>query len=261
MRLLARVAAALVMLLALILGGAAIAMRAGLGRTTPTVIIEPGLVGEVASGVWLYAASAGDEVLLFDAGLDPRGRPIEAALRALDPAHHPRVADVFLTHGHTDHTGGAGSLPGARVHAGRDDVELAAGREKAPGALGVVAGLLMPRAPAVVTDPLRGDARVALGGRRGEVLALPIPGHTRGSTAFLWKGVLFLGDAATLKDGELAPGPRFFSADSDANDRSVAGLAGRLAGMQVRRICTGHGGCSADGPARGLLERFAAGAR
>jgi glyoxylase-like metal-dependent hydrolase (beta-lactamase superfamily II) len=111
--------------------------------------------------------------------------------------------------------------------------------------------------PARVTDPLRGETEIDVGAP-GKVLAIPIPGHTEGSIAYCWGGMIFAGDAVSYQHGKLVPAPALFTADPARNARSVAALAGHLRIFPLDRICTGHGGCSPAGSAQPLLDAFAA---
>ncbi len=249
---LAGLAAAVALAFAVLVGF----MRLSQGRFEPPVQVAPGVVGVKGAAAWFYAARLGRGVVLFDAGYDGRARPADAALAALG-ASRADVTDVFLTHGHPDHVGAVAAFPAARVHAGAGDVELAAGRERSPHALQRMVQAFVPAAGARVTDPLSVEATIDVGG--APVLAIPVPGHTAGSTAYLAGGVLYAGDVVSYESGRLAPPPRFFSRDPGANDRAVAALARRLSGEPVETICTGHGGCSPPGRAKALLDAFAAG--
>ncbi|HUL59098.1 MAG TPA: MBL fold metallo-hydrolase [Anaeromyxobacteraceae bacterium] len=257
MRALLQLLARLALLAVALVAAGAIYFRVASGITHPPIAVEPGLVAEEGSGAWLYAVRTSAGVVLFDAGRDPRGRPIDRALRALD-ATRGEVTDVFLTHGHPEEAAGAAAVPAARVHAGAGDVAMAAGRELPGHGLERGLVLLMPRGGTVVSDPIPREQEIALaGGER--VLAIPVPGHSPGSTAYLLGGVLFAGDAVSFGGGKLAPGPSFMSADPRQGERSIGALARRVAALPVRRICAGHGGCTPDGSAQRLLGELAAG--
>ncbi len=101
---------------------------------------------------------------------------------AVDPAFAPErqaelaaergmtIRRILITHGHSDHAGGAAALArltGATVHAGR--------LERVPGAAPVEEGDVF-----------------AMGDRR--VLAFHTPGHTRGHVCYLFEGRLLSGD-------------------------------------------------------------------
>jgi len=259
MRLLAYALTFALLLVLAAAGGAAVYLAASRGSVSPPVVVEPGLAAEKGAGAFLYAVRAGGGCVLVDAGMDPKGRPIDAALKALGLTRR-EVTDVFLTHGHADHTAGTAAVPLARLHSGAGDVGMAPRPDSPPRGFDWLLAPLVPRGPARVDDPIDGEKRIDLGGGE-EVLAIPVPGHSGGSMAYLVHRVLFVGDAVSYEDGKLVEAPRLFSDDPDRNVRSVAGLAARLSGVPVSRICTGHGGCTPEGSASRLLGEFAAQAR
>src|SRR5262249_8454111 len=107
-----------------VLAGAAI--RLGRGKVGAPLTVKPGRVAvENSGGIYVFAARVGGHVVLFDTGADPEGRPIDVAVGALGGSRAD-VTDIFLTHGHGDHTAGAAQLPRAKVHLGSGDVALAA---------------------------------------------------------------------------------------------------------------------------------------
>jgi glyoxylase-like metal-dependent hydrolase (beta-lactamase superfamily II) len=143
----------------------------------------------------------------------------------------------------------------ARVHAGAGDVDLIAGRERPGRGIDRIVGMVLPRMTAQVADPIRSEETLEIGGER--VLALPVPGHSLGSTAYLVRGVLFVGDAAAVHGGRLVSGTRFMSEDPGGAARALVRLARRVAGERVERICSAHTGCSEPGSAVGLLREAA----
>jgi glyoxylase-like metal-dependent hydrolase (beta-lactamase superfamily II) len=77
-----------------------------------------------------------------------------------------------------------------------------------------------------------------------------VPGHTKGSAAFLARGVLFMGDSAEVTtEGRLAPAKRLTSDDPALNRASLAKLAERLApaAAEVRAIAPAHSGVLVKG--------------
>ncbi|HTN52374.1 MAG TPA: MBL fold metallo-hydrolase [Anaeromyxobacter sp.] len=252
--LLARLLVRLAVAAALLAAGGELFSRAWSGGTSPPVPVAPGIVAEHGAGTWLYAVRLADGVALVDTGRDRKGRPIDVALGALG-ARRADVTDVLLTHGHPAETVGLAAVPAARVHAGVGDVDVIAGRERAGRGLDRLLGLVLPRTTARVANPIGGEEAISIDGDR--ILAFPVPGHSLGSTAYLIRGVLFLGDAASLKDGHLVPGPRFMSADPGRGARSLAHLARRLADTEVSLVCTAHTGCSGAGSGKALLAEAA----
>lgn len=227
------------------------------GRTTVSAAagVKPSVVSvENAGGIFVFAARVGRRVLLFDTGADPNGRPIDVALGALG-AGRGQVSDVFLTHGHMDHTAGVAQLPRARVHLGAGDMDLAAGRSSPEAMMVWLLSLVMPAPPATVTDPLAGPASIDVGAGK-TVKALPVPGHTPGSYAFLHDGVLFVGDIMIYRQGRLEPTPSLFDAHPADNRAAIRSLSRQLAGETVDVVCTAHGGCTPKGLGRILLDEI-----
>jgi hydroxyacylglutathione hydrolase len=246
--------------LAIILGvlgsGAVIALRVARGKPAAPEAVKPGLVAVSAAGMYVYAARAGSKVILFDAGGDPGAQPVDAALGALG-AHRGDVTDLFLTHGHGDHTAGAGALAGAKVHLGAADVALAEGKA-APAAL--VAKLLskvLSPPPVTASAPITGAGVQTIDvGDGKQVKAFPVPGHTPGSYAFLYDGVLFVGDAMVFKQGRLDRGPGFLDDDKAQAGSAIASLKQQLGDAEVDVICSGHGGCTPKGLGKNLLDEL-----
>jgi glyoxylase-like metal-dependent hydrolase (beta-lactamase superfamily II) len=164
---------------------------------------------------------------------------------------------VFLTHGHLSQSAGAAALPRARVHAGAGDLDPSTGRQLPEQGLQRVLDLFLPRPGWTVADPIDREREIPLRGG-GAVLALPVPGHSPGSIAYLANGVLYVGEVVSYRDGKLTPGPRLLDADPEQSARSMAGLARRLADVPVTRICTSRSRCTPDGVAQALLQALAA---
>ena len=192
------------------------------------------------------------EVLLVDAGQDSAGTAIlnELSRRGLGA---DAVTAIFVTHGHTDHTGALKVFPKAQVMALEREVPVVEGRE---GTNGPVTRLFPVSPTGVTVRALRDGEDVAVGNRTVRVFA--VPGHTAGSAAYLVDGLLFVGDSADVSsDGSIVGAPWIFSDSQDENVVSLRRLAGRLAseGVAVRAIVPAH-----SGPVDGLgpLSAFAA---
>jgi glyoxylase-like metal-dependent hydrolase (beta-lactamase superfamily II) len=244
----------LVVLAALVVGAGA-AVRMGRNKVSAPSTVKPSLVSvENSGGIYVFAARVGPRVVLFDTGADPAGAPIDVALGALGGSRGD-VTDVFLTHGHGDHTAGASQLPRARIHLGDGDVALAAGKATPEALMVRVMALVMPAPPVTTTDPLTGAATIDVGEGKS-VKAVPVPGHTPGSYAFLFDGVLFVGDIMVLKQGRLEPTPRLFDPRPEENRAAIRSLKLQLAGDTVDIVCTAHGGCTPKGLGQNLLDEI-----
>jgi glyoxylase-like metal-dependent hydrolase (beta-lactamase superfamily II) len=90
------------------------------------------------------------------------------------------------------------------------------------------------------------------------VKAFAIPGHTPGSYAFLYDGVLFAGDAMVFKQGRLDPAIKLFDAHPDDNKAAIKQLQKQTENEEIDTICTGHGGCTPKGLGRNQLADLVA---
>ncbi len=230
-------------------------LRRGRGaRSEPFEIGGTGVFGLTNLFVELYAAKVGKAVVLFDTGMDPRGRPVDRLLEALG-AERGDVTDVFLTHCHPDHVAGAPLFPAARVHAGARDGPRLTGEAPPRRAAERWFRRLLPTPAVHATDLHAGTASVRVGGE--SIRVLPLPGDTPGACAFLFRGILFVGDALDLRGGRLRPAWGYATDDAAENLRSIASLPDRLAELPLDFVCTAHGGPTPQGQARALLAQAA----
>lgn len=231
------------------------------GRLAPPAMVAHVLVVERPDGLLLVDTGFGrDDVA------DPRrlGQPFRAMVR---PALHPAetvhaqllargldpadVTDVVLTHLDLDHAGGLADFPRARVHVHEAELEAAthpSWREKARY-------LASQRAhgPQWVTHRTGGgtwmglSAVRALGGPDdGEVLLVPLHGHTRGHCGVAVRGadgwLLHAGDSYFHASEKHAPpqapvGIRLYESLLAADDRLRRANQERL-----REMHAAHGG-------------------
>lgn len=236
--------------------GAVFAIRSQQGRFSSPEALQPGVWAISGGGVFFFAARTGQKLILFDTGTDPDGEGLSALLEAAG-GRRADVSDVFLTHGHGDHIGGAGCVASARSHLGKEDAELAAHRQRPEAAGAKVMSVLMPTPSLKATHLLEGPAEVQV--EEGKVVkAIPMPGHTPGSYAFLYDGVLFVGDTMAFSGGKLEPVPGVFEAHPEENRKAVVALAAAVADLPVDRVCTAHGGCTPAGTGKALLGEHVA---
>jgi hydroxyacylglutathione hydrolase len=134
---------------------------------------------------------------LIDTGSDAKAIEILAALeyRGVGP---DAIKAIFITHGHSDHVAGIRQFPGATVYVGAGDRAVVEGTAKSDGFL---PGLTGPLSKLAIADPARLQAvqdgqTITVGDR--QIQAFSVPGHTRGSTAYLLDSTLFVGDTVTF---------------------------------------------------------------
>lgn len=183
----------------------------------------------------LLETSAGP--VLFDACW----RKDELAARLREQGHAPKdVIAVLLTHAHPDHVGGLESLTGARLLALPEEQEL-----------------ITRNAKGDTIDEALTDGQVLRFGET-EVRVYAVPGHTKGSAAFLIDGALVLGDSGLITSkGAFTHVPDDKSEDPSQLISSVVALSDRLAaeGQDVRWIVPAHSG-GVEG--RAALDAFVA---
>ena len=183
------------------------------------------------------------EVALVDAGMDWSAKPILTALgrRGLGPE---AVKAILLTHGDSNHIRGARAFPKAELMALAPDVALAEGREGR-----FLKWLFSPKPTGLKVSRALSDGQIVeVGSVSFRVYA--VPGHTKGSAAFLARGVLFMGDAAeSTTEGKLANGKRIASDNPALNRESLIKLASTLAPLaaSVKVIAPSHSGILAKG--------------
>ena len=193
------------------------------------------------------------DVALVDAGNDGQAKSILTAL-ARRGSGADAVKAILLTHGDRDHTAGVAAFPQAMVMALQDDIPLTEGRELR----GFFKLFGSPHPNGIkVTRPLHGGDSLTLGNLVVRVFA--VPGHTKGSAAFLMRGALFLGDSAdATKNGKLAAGRWLFTENPAQNRASLRQLAQQIEpwGGEVKAIACAHSGMLTNG--LGPLSEFAA---
>jgi glyoxylase-like metal-dependent hydrolase (beta-lactamase superfamily II) len=187
------------------------------------------------------------ELTLVDTLFENDARSVLAALRELGrgPGDLKRIV---LTHAHRSHLGGVAALKratGATVLAHEWEADIVAGERRAqpvtlrpmqslrlmPFQLGLALG--RPRhVPCPVDDAVGNDDAV------GPLQVLHAPGHSPGHLAFFWpeRGVLLAGDAIATWP-ELCPGWKAFT----LNDEQHAESLRRMAALDARVVCVGHG--------------------
>ncbi|MCB9668512.1 MAG: MBL fold metallo-hydrolase [Alphaproteobacteria bacterium] len=152
------------------------------------------------------------------------------------------LAGVLLTHTHLDHVVGLADVPDAVVYAGPGD-------ERGHGLMGALAFPTFRRGlgdrPLHTWTFADGELAAVDVVGDGSILAISVPGHTEGSTAYLARTtegpVLFTGDCSHTRwgwDHGVAPGT--FTEDHEANARSLAALKAWASTVPGLRVEVGH---------------------
>lgn len=209
----------------------------------------PDSVALTTTGTWasmIYLARTDSGVIAIDLGWTRAEERIREGLATLG-ATPADVKYVFLTHGHRDHTGGWRVVKDARFVLGAAEVPFFTGDSAYHASLPRLGDELVdspnPGRGEVSLLPLGADTAIVLG--RDTVVALAIPGHTAGSTAYLFRGVLFGGDAINWRPFEGFHGARpEFSDNVEESRASMRALWARVEPQRVRAVCSAHAKCA-----------------
>ncbi|MEO1174860.1 MAG: MBL fold metallo-hydrolase, partial [Myxococcota bacterium] len=157
-----------------------------------------------AGGVIAFLiAPEGQPVTLINSGNDPKAAALLAKLTELGRKPSD-VKAIVLNHGSYDHWAGHSQFPNAVLYAGAEDLELVdhARRieSKAPKLHMRVFGRpgKHRRLRTVVPSGLLRFGSI-------EIDCIPLPGVTKGSMAYRWQDVLFVGDSLWPVDDRRAP--------------------------------------------------------
>jgi glyoxylase-like metal-dependent hydrolase (beta-lactamase superfamily II) len=224
-----------------------------------------------------FVGRPGEAWALIDAGLPGRSSQIfEAAEARFGAGSRPEA--IYLTHGHFDHRGSAGSLAekwDVPIYAHRMELPYLTGRSAYPPPDPTIGGAIaflsrfIPSSGADLGEHVRELPEKDLPGLDGWGWTAT-PGHAPGHVSF-FRGadrVLLAGDAlATMNMDswsgliggrkELARGGAPFNLDWDATRRSVQ----KLADLRPNVLGCGHGNPMSDAQLPARLQRFANGFR
>jgi hydroxyacylglutathione hydrolase len=215
-------------------------------RHVPIEIPESSVVmrtGPSQSMIYLARTSAG--VIVIDLGWTRAQGALRSGLRRLR-ADSTEVTSVFLTHAHPDHIEGWPVVAGATFYLGAPERDFLLGhlhyRAWIPRVGQSLVSAQLPRDGTLRIHEFLRDTVVAVG--NDTVRAFVVPGHTAGSTAYLFRGVLFAGDAMThtMLQG-FRPALATFSDDKELAARSLKSLFDRVRPYGVQYVCTAHAQC------------------
>jgi hydroxyacylglutathione hydrolase len=186
-------------------------------------------LGFVAS----YLYDAGDSLVAFDAGMNPRKALMEMRKLDLDPA---KVGALLFTHSDPDHTGGIKAFPNAKAYFSLAEVAMF-DRSTAR-----FFGRVYSKPPRFAYATLEDGQELKIGD--AAIRCILTPGHTAGSMSFLVDGsILIVGDELNLKEGKAVLDRKFIGIDNEKRLDSIHKLA-KLRGVEY--ICPAHSGYSED---------------
>jgi glyoxylase-like metal-dependent hydrolase (beta-lactamase superfamily II) len=209
----------------------------------------PHAVAGTTTGPWasmIYVARTDSGVIAIDLGWTGSEEVLPRLLRSLD-ASPSDVRFVFLTHAHRDHIASWPLVRQARFVLGAAEPPVFTGAGSYTGWATKMSDewneYPRPKPGELSLVPIASDTAIGLG--RDTVFAFPVPGHTPGSTAYLFRGIFFGGDAINWRPGSGFQGARPEFSDSVMQSReSLRALWQRLPSRRVRIMCTAHGKCA-----------------
>ena len=201
------------------------------------------------TGPWnslVYLAATDSGVIAIDLGWSGNDRAFRRALAAL--GKEPRdLRHVFVTHSHRDHIAGWPWAREARFHLHEAEVPMFLGdtghADWPSRAVAALKRTPRPTQDQIELAPFAADTTFDVG---EPLQAFHVPGHTQGSVAYLFRGVLFMGDAVSHMPVRGFHGAAtLYSDDMDAARTSLTTLLGeRVDTADVAWVCTAHGKCS-----------------
>ena len=239
-----------------------------MSRPSPTDAdrqVAPGVhrLGDDVVNFYLVEDPGG--LVLIDAGLPGHLAQLREHLAASGHTLSD-VHDVLLTHGHPDHTGLAAELHrvGARIRVHQQDAPILEQGPRSALRLAKSERSMLPyllRRPTAIGTPLHlarkgaftasavPDVQSFSGDQRldevpGRPQAVVLPGHTAGSTAYLFadRGLLFTGDALVTHDGLTGrTGPTLVSRAFTHDSAAALASLDRLQDLPATLLLPGHG--------------------
>jgi len=209
----------------------------------------PNAVAVTTSGSWasmIYLARTDSGVIAIDLGWTGAAAALERGTRRLG-AEPSDVRFAFITHAHRDHIGGWPNVRTARFVLGLAELPYFFGTAQyqglVPSGAEWVSFTERPKSSDISVIGISRDTAFALGS--DTLWAFLVPGHTPGSTAYLFRGVLFGGDAVNYRPFTGFQGARPEMSDDPLQSRaSMTALWQRVDTSRVKFVCSAHAKCA-----------------
>lgn len=211
--------------------------------TADCALVASGYLGFGLTDPWdahAYLLRSGDEAMLIDTGC---GRDSSAIARRIEAAlDGRRLIAIAITHGHVDHSGGAGELSerfGVPVFASELAASrLAVGDEDAVGLTAARADGVYPPDQVLRAIPgIETVERLVVGSVIVE--AVPTPGHSADHVAYLAR--LQSGPALFSGDLVFAQGRIALLDTADTDEARYEASLREIDGLDIEQLFPGHG--------------------
>ncbi|HET9425391.1 MAG TPA: MBL fold metallo-hydrolase [Gemmatimonadaceae bacterium] len=230
------------------LAAAALLTIAGCGGSTASIVSPSRSAVALTAGPnpsMIYVARTTAGVIAIDLGFVGSGRPFARALADLG-ATPEDVKTVFLTHSHRDHIALWPEVRKAQFHLAAAEVPRLLGQSPHEGWIASTADKLndpeLPKPDELTIRAFAADTTFVVGA--DTLRAYLVPGHTPGAAVYLFRGVLFLGDAVTWTPWRgFGPAKAGYSDDTKVARENLARLWQRLPTGAVKHACTAHARC------------------
>lgn len=176
----------------------------------------------------IFIIKDGEQYVIIDGGMNPSETAKQFAQLSIDPDD---VSAVLLTHTDSDHAGALSLFNNAKVYLSKAEMPMLNGeRTKFVRKFG---NITVPDNNILLED----RETIEIGNLK--IQGILAPGHTTGMMAYLVDDkYLFTGDILSLRDGKIAPLPKFFDMDHEQAVKSME----IIRDIPADYIITGHWG-------------------